>query len=36
MTRNISAGGGINRDGEGIIRAGYENNRQVHQNKLDF
>ena len=33
---NILAGPGINRAGEGIIRADYENKRQNHKNKIDF
>ena len=27
---------GINRAGEGIVRAGYGNKRQDHKNKIDF
>ena len=41
---NILSGKGISRDGEGIVRAGYENKkgqkirtkRQHHENKMDF
>ena len=33
---NILAGPGINRAGEGIIRADYENKKQNHKNKIDF
>ena len=33
---NILAGWGINRAGEGAIRAGYGNKRQDHKNKMDF
>ena len=33
---NTLARQGINRAGEGVIRAGYENKRQDHQNKIDF
>ena len=29
-------GWGINRAGEGIVRAGYEKKRQDHKNKMDF
>ena len=33
---NILPGPGINRAGEGVIRAGYRNKRQDHKNKMDF
>ena len=33
---NILAGQGINKFGEGVIRAGYGNKRQDHKNKMDF
>ena len=33
---NILAGQGINKFGEGVIRAGYGNKRQDHKNKIDF
>ena len=33
---NISAVKGINRAGEGVIRAGYGNKRQDDKNKMDF
>ena len=33
---NVSAGKGINRPGEEVIRAGYGNKRQDHKNKTDF
>ena len=33
---NILAVKGINRAGEGVIRAGYGNKRQDHKNKTDF
>ena len=33
---NTLARQGINRAGEGVIRAVYENKRQDHQNKIDF
>ena len=33
---NIFSGKGINRVGEGVIRAGYGNKRQDHKNKIDF
>ena len=33
---NTLARQGINRVEEGVIRAGYENKRQDHQNKIDF
>ena len=33
---NILARRGINRAGEGVIRAGYGNKRQDHKNKMDF
>ena len=32
----ILTGQGIDRDGEGIVRAGYGNKRQEHENKMDF
>ena len=33
---NISAVKGINRAGEGVIRAGYGNKRQDHKSKMDI
>ena len=33
---NTLARQGINKAGEGVIRAGYENKKQDHQNKIDF
>ena len=33
---NVSASKGINRPGEGVIRAGYGNKRQDHKSKMDF
>ena len=35
LLENILKGGGINRAGEGIVRAGYGNKRQYHK-KMDF
>ena len=32
----ILAGKEINRDGEGVLGAGYGNKRQDHKNKMDF
>ena len=29
-------GRGINRDGEGSVKAGYGNKRQDYENKMDF
>ena len=36
ILRNILAGRGINRAGEGAIRAAYSNKRQDHDNKMNF
>ena len=33
---DILTGRGINRAGEGLVRAGYGNERQDHKNKVDF
>ena len=33
---NILADKGINRAEEGVIRAGYGNKRQNHENKMEF
>ena len=36
LRENILVGKGINRAGEGVIRAGYGNKRQDRENKMDF
>ena len=36
LLKNILAGRGINKAGEGVIRTGYGNKRQDHKNKMDF
>ena len=36
LRENILQGKGINRAGEGVIRAGYGNKRQDRENKMDF
>ena len=36
LLRNILTGRGINRAGEGFLRAGYVNKRQDYENKMDF
>ena len=36
LLENISTGRGINRAGEGIIRAGYGNKKGRKNNKMDF
>ena len=33
---DILTGRGINRAGEGVVRAGYGNERQDHKKKVDF
>ena len=36
LLRNILTGKGINKAGEGIVRAVYGNKRQDYENKMDF
>ena len=36
LVRDILIGWGLNRAGEGIVRAGYGKKRQDHKNKMDF
>ena len=36
LLKNILAGRGINKAGEGVIRTGYGNKRQDHKHKMDF
>ena len=36
LLRHFLTGWAINRAGEGVVRAGYENKRKDHKNKMDF